>query len=383
MSDFESAVGIFYGPYFDPNGEIHPYRDRIYRNIHEYQRGFSEKGLELVALSMLEPPQKFEEQGRPPRVGVYRDIKFDETGTIVKASFEEGDMRRIPAIIDHGVTVFHGEKTRYPDLNKREAWGLGLPLDRLWNPWPIQNMGNDKDLTEGIVSQLGVGIPTYKAHDFERFADEIGDTPVIYKPRGGSQGYGIRVFDNMKEFEAAAKQRSSAIDPEGHIQPYLDLTDPIQGLKAREGDSEATQKLKVFNFDNSRQREIRMHIFGDTDSNGQFSVEAYPTLKYGEPDRPFMKVAGNIALDKESLPEEHPVHQACVRIGTEVKRVAEDQSGKEVQHFYGSVDVVNAKGQLFVGDVNLRGPAIAEEAHDARASFIEHVGNTAIRVMGS
>jgi hypothetical protein len=379
MSDFESAVGIFYGPYFDPSGEIHPYRDRIYRNIHEYQRGFSDKGLELIAMSMLEPPQEFEEQGRPPRVGMYRNITFDKGGTIIKADFEEGDIRTIPAIIDHGVAVFHGEKTRYPDINKRKAFGLGLPLDRLWNPWPIQDMGNDKDLTEDIVSRLGVGIPTYKARDFERFADERGDSPVIYKPRAGSQGYGIQVFPSLKEFEAAAKRYGSNIDPEGHIQPYLDLTDPIPGLKAREGDDEASEKLKIFNSDKSRQREIRMHIIVDTDDSGKLTVEAYPTLKYGEPGRQYMKVAGNIALDKDSIPEEHPVHEACVQIGAEVKKVAERHSGKEIRQFYGNADVVNAKGKLYIGDVNMRGPAIAEEAHDARGSLIEHVGNTALR----
>jgi hypothetical protein len=73
------------------------------------------------------------------------------------------------------------------------------------------------------------------------------------------------------------------------------------------------------------------------------------------------------------------VHQACVQIGTEVKEVAQGRSGKEIGHFYGNADVVNAKGKLYIGDVNLRGPAIAEEAHDARGSLINHVGNTALR----
>jgi hypothetical protein len=383
----EPIVTTLYGNYHnglgrvENGGIVHPWREDIYRNPHEYQQGFEEMGVRFQVAIATEAPSGQREIGDTPEVTIFSDLVYDDSGKLVSGRFAEGDLAESDAVIDHWVTNFHGETSRYPDLDSREAFGLGLPLERTWNPYPVQNMGNRKDRMEEVVAAREAGIPTFAAHELEAFAATVPDGPVMYKPLAGARGKGIEIFNNRREVQRALS--NGEIHPEGLIQPYLDLTTPIPGLKAAEGDAEAALLLQEFNSSEGkpRQREVRMHAIAYRDESGELHAEAYPTLKYGQPNKRFLQVAGNVALDPKCIGVGHPVHDVSVQLAKDVVAAASKHSGLEVPHYYGTFDWMydGASDRMFVGDGNSRGPAIAEEARAARASYIRRVGESALR----
>lgn len=372
MPAFENAVVQYYGPHYNAR-VAHPYSDEIYEPIEAYQQGFNEMGLDYVVATMIEPPRK-RNAGDVPEVGLFRNPVY-ENGRLVRADYETGSLDQFPVVLDHCVANFEGQPTFHNPPASQQAFGLGLPLERTWNPWPIQDMGNRKDLAQRALDNLGVGIPSSAAKRVDTFEAVMGDVAVAYKPLGGANGRGMARFENLYEVRQALSKGD--IDPHGLIQPYLDLKQPIPDLLPH--DAAAAEQLEALNSTADRQREVRMHVIASRDDSGELQVEAFPTLRVGETGKQFIKGSTYIALDRDSMGPGHPMYDTSVEATKEIARVAEQHSGEQVPHFYGSLDFMYDGERYYIGDANCRGPRVPEQSHAARGSLIAHIGNSAMR----
>lgn len=369
------AVLMLYGEYQNEEGIVHPWEEDMFREPHKLQQQFLEQGVEFHVGRALEMPSGRRALGDLPLVAVAQNPIYDQNGVLQRETvFKRGSLANYPAIIDHWVANFQDRAKQLDGSMQRTAYGLGVSNHRLWNCRPIQDMGNNKGLMDMVLQSHEVGLATYATVDLGRLADEYPGKKIIYKPIDGSRGKGIEVFDDAADVQRA--MTAGNIAKSGLLQPYLDLRSPIQGLVP--ANQEAADKLRVVNATDDRVREIRMHVLAYTDDFGSVQAEAYPTLKYSHPGTPTMQVAGNVALDPESVSAD--MRKTSVKLARSVVDTAEVCSGEEVSQYYGVFDwMIDSEGRTFVGDANCRGPALAPEALAAREAFTRILAASALR----
>lgn len=372
------AVLMLYGEYQNDEGIVHPWQEDMFRDPHELQAQFKERGVDFHVGVALELPQGRRELGNPPRIIVATNPRYNERGVLDRGTkFVETSLDEYPGVIDHWVANFQDRVPQPGGTLLRTAYGLGIPNERVWNCRPIQDMGNRKDYMDAVLQEHGVAVPTYglSESELEKFSAEVGDQELIYKPIDGSRGKGIEVFSALGALKKAL-QEGRLSRSGGFVQPFLDLRSPIEGLKP--ANAAAAEALADVNSRRDRVRETRMHVLAYTDQNGEIQAEAYPTLKYSHPKTKTMKVGGNVALDAACMTTGNYMHDTSVTMAKFVVAAAAQRSGEPVSQYYGVFDwIVDAQGRAYVGDGNCRGPALAPEAIAAREAFTRIISDSA------
>lgn len=357
------AVLMLYGPY----GQ-HPWREDMFHRPDMIQANLKKLGFGFDIAVVTEAPSG---ENRVPNVRIAENPVYDQaTGDLLEAHFKPGTIEDYPSIIDHWVHNFQDEVLQLDGTYQRTAYGIGLPPERLWNHKRIQTFGNRKDLMEEIITAHGVGIDTYAVLNYEQFVDKYGaERTLIYKPQGGSRGKGIEVFKSIADLHLALTTKRIATN--GFIQPYLNVKNPIQGVKP--ASKEDARLLKTLNAMADRPREIRMHVITTTDESGQLRTEAYPMMKISEPNRDFLKYQTGIGIDPACLGEGSFIHDKSVELAQAVCKAA-GESGAPVPQYYGVFDWlvdgdIHNPDDVRVGDGNCRGPGLPVCAAAARDAF--------------
>jgi hypothetical protein len=352
------AILMLYGPY-----DGHPWREDMLHRMDDIQARLKKLGYGLDVAMVTHGPTGRDEI---PEVRVARDPVFDrKTGLLSHANFQPGSIEEYPAVIDHWVRNFQDEVPQPDGTVQRTAYGIGLPAARLWNHKNVQTFGNRKDLMDDLINGQGVGIDTYKVTDYDRFASEHGTSQLIYKPQGGARGKGIEVFQTLADLKRALERKRVAVN--GFIQPYLQIMNPIQGVKpATAADAEL---LERYNQKPDRPREIRMYVITTTDQAGNLHTEACPVMKISEPNRTFLQHKLSITLDPACLGPGTFMHDKSVELAQALCREAGD-----IPQYYGVFDWlvdgdVHDPDHVRVGDGNCRIPGLSPTADVARDAY--------------
>lgn len=368
------AVLLLYGPY-----DGHPWQEDMLHRPDMIQASLKSRGLGLDIAMVTHAPTGRDEV---PDVRIARNPVYDRAGKLQQADFRPGSITDYPCIIDHWVRNYQDEVLQPDGTYQRTAYGIGLPPERIWNHKNIQTYGNRKDLMDGIINRHGVGIATYSAADYEKFANRHGQNRrLIYKPQGGARGQGIEVFDTAADVKEALRQKKIAKN--GFIQPYLNVMNPIEGV--RPATPEDAELLRLYNQKADRPREIRMYVITTTDGDGNLQTEAYPVMKISEPDHLFLKHQLSIALDPSSLGPGTFIHDKSVELAQALCHEA-SENGKPIPHYYGVFDWL-VDGDIYnpahvrVCDGNCRMPGLAVAATAARDAFERALAQSASRVL--
>lgn len=276
-------------------------------------------------------------------------------------SVEPEALEQYPVVLDHWLPQMRYRSMRPDGAIDETASGIGLPAERLINYKTVQDLGNKKDEAAAkVLAPIGADLATLSVSDFaahrESWLDTWGDEPVIFKPRNGSKGKGIEIFDSVVDFEAALA--SGKLPANGIVQPFMDLRAPIPELKPL---NEAfVDQLRTVNSGADRVRELRLHLFVSTQRDIR-TVEVRPTLKVSARGERIMKNWEYVPLDPEAFETRHQHLVGMARsIGHQTAQVA------DVPHLYGVADVSIGthtqlqSAQIFVGDLNLRGPRLPD-----------------------
>lgn len=366
---------MLYGPYAQ-----HPWREDMFSRPDMLQKDFEAYGFTLDIAMVTQSPAPGD---RPPDVRIARSPLYDQkTGELKEAHFRPGSIANYPGVIDHWVHNFQDEVLQVDGTFQRTAHGIGLPAERVWNHKSIQAYGNHKDKMNSLIERHNVGLTTYRAKDFERYADKYGGSaPLIYKPQGGSLGLGIHVFPTIGELKSAL--RRGIIAPNGLIQLYIKNNRPIQGVvpATREDD----RLLKVYNVQDDRPREIRMHVITTTNDQGELCTEAYPMMKISQPHRQTLIYERGIGIDPACLGPGTFIHDKSVELAQALCREA-GENGVPIPQYYGVFDWlvdgdVHNPEDVRVGDGNCRGPGLPVCASAARQAFVRAIVSSAKKQM--
>lgn len=362
----QEVVLMLYG-----NHALHPWQEDMFTRPDQLQARLGKEGLRFDVACAVQDPSG---EDKLPEVRVAENPRYDNRGILAAADFRPGSIEDYPAVIDRWVANFQDEVVQDDGSVQRTAYGVGLPAARLINHKNVQYYGNNKTAMEGLLQESGVGVETWEVGDIERLADEYGeDSPVIFKPLGGAQSKGVKVFDSSQQVSAALHEQE--IPSNGLVQPFFDVTQPIEGLVPL--NFYQNEKLAEVNATSDRAREVRMHVMVTSDENGQRMAKAYPMLKAGAAGSERMPYQDLVALHPDSFPPESYVYQKTAEVGLKLAEAA------GVPNLYAAGDwlfVPGRKGselQPVIGDFNCRGPGLWHEATPSRRGFVEMLGSIA------
>ncbi len=360
-----NAILMLYG-----NFALHPWQEDMFTRPDRLQAMLHERGLEFHIGCVTQVPSKKDEL---PTSRIAQNPIYDAEGTLLEANFKAGDISKYPVVIDHWVANFQHEVIHDDGSVERVAHGIGLPAERLINHKSVQTFGNRKDYMHKLLENCGVAIDTFRVHEIDQLAAKYGQQPIIYKPLGGSQSIGIATFDSPHDLKKALK--AGKLLPNGLIQPFFDVTQPIKNLIPL--NNQQAKRLKACNSTANRPRDLRMHVMVATDSQGQRTIKAYPMLKVGAQGANKLPFDQLIALHPDSFPPDSYIYQKSI----EAAEALAQTTG--VPYLYGAVDWLYAcppgktEGQFLVGDFNCRGPGLWHEATPAREAFVELLASMA------
>lgn len=369
----KEAVLMLYG-----NHGNHPWGEDMITYPELIRDALRKEDLDLhVGMVVGQPTGSTTEIDHVPEIMVARDQEYDpQTGRIKRATFEDGNLLDYPAAFDKWVANFQYEIPQDNNTTQRTALGIGLPPERVWNHRAIQTFGNRKELMDRILTGAGVGLETYRVTNYEQLADEHGgDGEIIFKPQGGSRAVGAAVFGNVRELREALDRGFLAQN--GFIQPRIPVANPVKGLKPV-NQAEA-DLLKAINHDDTRPREVRMHVIAQTALDGTLQIDAFPALKFSKPDRRFMDFENYVALDPETAGPGSYLHERT----THIARVVCGQAGliledkdRRIKQAYGCVDYIvdghiDDPAAATAIDGNWRGPGMAPKLTFARNALVQ------------
>jgi len=377
----KESVAILYGAHVSTyfRGEF-PYEEDMLPDRGDIQRQLGEYGLGLsIAVARFRPSGENE----LPQIRVWDNPVFDREGSLVGGELSRGELADYPVVYDRWIDNFHGGVLSGDTTSERNAFGIGLPADRIFNYRTVQNLGNNKRATDKILREAGVAIPTYAANNLEEIeAGEGTKSPLVYKPNTSARGVGVVRYADIDSYRRALA--AGDVDPSGNVQRGLDVHAPIPDLV---GDTQRDKELlRRYNNDASelRPRELRMHAVAGTDREGRLKIEAFPVLKIGKPGRDTLENDFVIGIDPSCVPEGSAMHDGTVDVmrrslGAANTGATPDQKATQL---YACADwLQDAHGRPLVVDANYRSPGLSTKARSARGALVRTWAHQTMQIL--